>query len=119
MRLRDYLRTRRHTDRDLLSGTAASSAGLRRSGLWRGCISRKRKKASQQVLALPIFPQMTEEQQKMVVRTIARLFQSERPSSVPSTLGDTYLFIHEPGYQQDPLSFFKGNSSAKYNVLRE
>ena len=33
--------------------------------------------ASQHVLALPVFPQMTEEQQKMVVDGIARFF-SER-----------------------------------------
>ena len=30
--------------------------------------------ASRQVLALPIFPQMTEEQQKLVVKTIAEFF---------------------------------------------
>ena len=34
----------RHTHRDLLSFTASSAAGLRRSGLWRGRISRNRRK---------------------------------------------------------------------------
>ena len=74
--LREYLAQLRHSHRDLLSFATSSAAGIRRSGLWRRCISAVG--GSQPACSgAAVFPQMTEEQQKMVVQSVAQFF-SER-----------------------------------------
>ena len=67
--LMDHLKNGRHRHRDSLSDSAAPAEGLRVAGLPRKEISRS-PKAAAEIVSLPMFPQLTAEQQVRVVEEI-------------------------------------------------